>query len=228
MDSVIEEYNQRLRAKCDHGYWLPWVEREFRWSEAKKSLMAPGAGRKMSMRERIKKRSGGFEEVLLEERHEVLRSGPKGWQLALNDAYTRLDWDQSFRNLQDGFQKLEATRKSPPNKIVTAIPADDIAATARRVEQAIKYLARLHKKLIFIKKERTAPGNDEAACLDNIIEAARRADIRKYGRAKPARVFEAVGSEVSAAQIELVRGGRYGEAMKASAERWDILRQRAR
>jgi hypothetical protein len=67
----------------------------------------------------------------------------------------------------------------------------------------------------------------DATILDKLIARARKTNSKKYGRANLAQVLEAIWSELNPAQIELLRGGRYGSAIKATAERLMLARQRS-
>jgi hypothetical protein len=55
--------------------------------------------------------------------------------------------------------------KLPTKKIVTAIPVDEIPATAARIEQAIKFLTELDRKLRDTKDARTSSIAGDVAAL---------------------------------------------------------------
>jgi Protein of unknown function (DUF3102) len=277
-----------------HGSWLPWLEREFSWSERtarnfisayefaqSKSaniadlgidvsslylLAAPStpekarvevlrraeAGdappraevkhiieearglpvavgsvtRRISVKDAIEGlRLSDFAALPSVEQAKILDERPKNVALAIADATTRQRWKPPYRHLQDALDALEATAKSSTNKIVAAIPIDDVVATPARIERAIKFLVKLGVKLRPAKNESKSSLASDATILDKSIAKARKTNSKKYGRTNPAQVIETIWSELNPAQIGLLRGGRYGPAIKAIAERLDVARK---
>jgi hypothetical protein len=61
--------------------------------------------------------------------------------------------------------------------------------------------------------------DDDATSRAELIKEARKANIKKYGRAGQAQVLETIWSELNPAQAALLRSGQHGPAIKATAER---------
>jgi len=247
----VIEIGRRLsecKGLLGHGKWLPWLEREFRWSErtarnfisayefarsksanladlgievsslyllaapstpemarvevlrraevgdalpraevkciidkARGRPVAAGSLRRgMSVREVIEGLGhGAFAELPLVEQAKILDERPEDIDLAIADATAREGWKPPFRHLQDALDALEAMAKSSTKKIVAAIPINDIAATAARVERANKLLVKLGVKLRHAENESKTSLANDATSVDKLIAQARKTNSKK-------------------------------------------------
>jgi hypothetical protein len=125
----------------------------------------------------------------------------------------------------DALDALEATAKLSINKIVAATPVGDIVATATRVERVNELLVKLGAKLRQAENESKTSLANDATGLDKLIVLARKSNIKNMGATNPAQIVETIWSKLNPAQIELLRSGRYGPAIKASAERSDVAQK---
>ena len=290
----VIEIGQRL-SECKrilgHGNWLPWITREFRWSERtarnfisafefaqSKSasfadlaidvssvylLAAPStpeqaraevlrraeagevlphvevkhivdqereatagtAKRRIPVKEMIKERYGDFVKLSSVARQKVLYEGPKNLDLAIADATTWQQWKPPYRELQDALDALEIIAKRSPGKIIAAIPGEHITATAARVERAKDVLTKLGAKLQHDGNVSKTCAADDAKNLAELLKEARKANIKKYGRADHAQVLETIWPELNSTQIALLHSGQFGPAIKAIAERLMLARR---
>ena len=272
-----------------HGNWLPWIEREFRWSErtarnfisafefsqSKSANIAdfgievssiyllaspstPEKGREEVLRRaeageqmpyakvkrivdgareddetatpiakshfRVKdvaKAIGGdFARLPPVEQTKIIEKGPKDIHLAIADATTRQRWNPRYRELQDALDILDALAKRPMSKIIAAIPSEHAIATAKRVEGAKNFLAKINEKLALEKKvEKVTPCADDAASLAKLLTEARKINAKKFGRPSQTQVLETIWPDLNPAQIELLRSGKHGPEIKATTER---------
>jgi hypothetical protein len=104
-------------------------------------------------------------------------------------------------------------------KIIAAILAEHVSALTTRVESATKFLTKLDAKL---RQDANARKIDDAADrskLAELITAARKDDVKQYGRTDHVRVINSILPELNAAQVTLLKSGQFGAAIKAAAER---------
>ena len=94
--------------------------------------------------------------------------------MAISDAVVRQSWSPPFRELADALEAIELLTKRSVPKIIAAIPTDQIAATAARIQKATKLLLKLRGKLQQPEiRQRTVP-SDEKSLSDLFANARER------------------------------------------------------
>ena len=282
MIADVIEIGRRL-SECKrllgHGNWLPWINREFRWTERTarnfvsayefassksanvadltitvssfyllaaastpeearaevvrraeagealphaevKRIVGEAKGHSsITVREMIRGYYGDFARLPPIEREKILEERPENIDFAIADAATRQRWKPPYCQLQNTLVGMETAAKWSARKIIDAIPAEHIAATTPRIEQAIRFLSSLDAKLRHNRNVSKVSTDDPKKRLMELIKNARKALINKYGRADYADVLETIWLELDATQIQLLLSGRLGPIIKTMTER---------
>lgn len=171
-----------------------------------------------SIKEMIRERYGDFLKLPADEQAKVLQKGPEHIDLAIADATTRQRWSPPYRELHDALEAVQTMAKRSPTKIINAIPLDDLSAIKERLARAKDLLTRLDSRLQrqIDASKRVVPSE---AALSEMLRKARRSSILKYGRPTPAQILETIWPDLNTAQIEVLRNGKYGAAIKAAADK---------
>ena len=186
---------------------------------ADKKAAAFGGRKKLSVKEVIREHYSDFAKLPAIERRKVLEKYPRDGDLAISDAVVRQSWSPPFRELADALEAIELLTKRSVPKIIAAIPAEQTAATAARIQEATKLLRRLQEKLQHREiRQRTVPSDDKS--LSDLFASARR----QFGAVDIRKVIASAWRDLSASQIAMLRSGKYGPRAKAAA---DALASRA-
>lgn len=174
--SAPEKARVEVLRRAEAGDALPRAEVKRIVDKTRERPVAAGsATRRTSVREAIEGLGlGPFAKLSSVEQAKILETPPKRRNLAIKEALTRQGWKPPYRHLQDALDALEVTAKSSINKIIAAIPIDDIVATSARIERARMFLVKLGVKLKYGKNESKISFANDATILDNLIAKARK------------------------------------------------------
>jgi hypothetical protein len=155
-----------------------------------------------------------FAELPSAEQAKIIDERPENLELAIQDAHIRGTWSRTFSAIQSALDALETVGKLPIGRVVSAIPAEHVPAVVARLERGKELCDKLGRKLSSAKagSKRLV---DEKTELSRLLLETRK----KKGLHSPVQLLESVWRDLSPAQIETLRSGFCGPAIKAAAER---------
>jgi hypothetical protein len=155
-----------------------------------------------------------FAELPSAEQAKIIDERPENLELAIQDAHIGGTWSRTFSAIQSALDALETVGKLPIGRVVSAIPAEHVPAVVARLERGKELCDKLGRKLSSAKagSKRLV---DEKTELSRLLLETRK----KKGLHSPVQLLESVWRDLSPAQIETLRSGFCGPAIKAAAER---------